>query len=107
MNFISTRGDTPAVGLSAALAAGLAADGGLFVPQQLPRFAPDDFRDDATLAAVATRLLAPFFAGDALAEELPAICAEAFTFDAPLRPLATAGDQVLELFRSKLVTSAP
>src|SRR5690606_41657979 len=28
----------------------------------------------------------------------PAICADAFSFDAPLRPLAGAGDHVLELF---------
>jgi threonine synthase len=98
MNFLSTRGGAPPVSLSAAIAAGLAPDGGLYVPARLPRFAPHEFDDCATLADVAGRLLAPFFADDALAAHLPAICAEAFTFAAPLRALATPDDFVLELF---------
>jgi threonine synthase len=98
MNYVSTRGTAPALGLSAALAAGLAPDGGLYVPHSLPKFAPSDFDGCDDLPAVAGRLLAPFFAGDALAAELPAICAQAFTFDAPLRALATPHDHVLELF---------
>ncbi|MGL6827318.1 threonine synthase, partial [Xanthomonas hortorum pv. gardneri] len=36
MNFISTRGGAPAASLSQAIAAGLAPDGGLYVPQILP-----------------------------------------------------------------------
>jgi len=98
MKYISTRGNSPALGLSAALAAGLAPDGGLYVPQSLPKFTPPDFDGDQDLPPVAARLLAPFFADDSLAAELPAICARAFTFDAPLRALATPGDHVLELF---------
>ena len=98
MKYISTRGNSPALGLSAALAAGLAPDGGLYVPQSLPKFTPSDFDGHDDLPAVAARLLAPFFAADALVAELPAICAQAFTFDAPLRALATPGDHVLELF---------
>ncbi|RBC45020.1 threonine synthase, partial [Xanthomonas oryzae pv. oryzae] len=34
--FISTRGGAPAASLSQAIAAGLAPDGGLYVPQTLP-----------------------------------------------------------------------
>jgi len=98
MKYISTRGNSPALGLSAALAAGLAPDGGLYVPQSLPKLAPSDFDGCNDLPAIATRLLAPFFVDDALAAELPAICAQAFTFDAPLRALATPGDHALELF---------
>jgi threonine synthase len=98
MNYISTRGATPAVGLSAALAAGLASDGGLYVPQSLPQFQPADFDGCDDLTGIAARLLAPFFADDALADELPAVCRQAFTFAAPLRSLATPGDSVLELF---------
>jgi threonine synthase len=96
--FTSTRGQTPATSLSAAIAAGLAPDGGLYVPQTLPRFAPEDFADCGTLAQTAARLLAPFFADDALAPQLDAICAEAFIFAAPMRALATPQDFVLELF---------
>jgi threonine synthase len=44
-------------------------------------------------------MLRPFFAGDPLADELPAICAEAFTFAAPLRPFpAHPQAPMLELF---------
>jgi threonine synthase len=98
MNFVSTRGKAAACGLGAAIAAGLAPDGGLYVPERLPAFAPEDFDGCEDLPSIAARLLAPFFADDALAAALPAICAEAFDFPAPLKPLATPGDQVLELF---------
>lgn len=98
MKFVSTRGQAPASSLSQALGAGLAPDGGLYVPQTLPHFALADFSACHDLPSIATRLLAPFFADDALAAQLPAICAEAFTFAAPLRALATPHDYVLELF---------
>jgi len=97
MNFISTRNASPAVSLSQAIAAGLAPDGGLYVPQQMP--AARNLKPGATLAATAADLLQPFFAADALAPELAAICSEAFDFPAPLQALATPKDHVLELFR--------
>lgn len=97
--YLSTRGRSPSVDIGAAIAAGLAPDGGLYVPEELPRLDPVAFNPCGTLAETAATLLAPFFAGDPLAEHLPAICAEALDFDVPLRPLA--GDpksHVLELF---------
>jgi len=96
--YVSTRGRAPAASLSEAVAAGLAPDGGLYVPEQLPALDPAAFDPRGDLATTATTLLAPFFAGDALAAELPAICAETFTFDAPLRPLARPDALMLELF---------
>lgn len=96
MNFISTRNTAPAATLSQAIAAGLAPDGGLYVPDVLP--APRDLAAGADIATTAAALLAPFFAGDALEGELAAICREAFDFPAPLRPLGTPDDHVLELF---------
>ena len=96
MKFISTRNNAPAATLSQAIAAGLAPDGGLYVPEALPSARALELGSD--LADTATRLIDPFFAGDALAEELPAICREAFDFPAPLLPLATPDDHVLELF---------
>ncbi len=96
MQFVSTRGHAPAVGLSAAIAAGLAPDGGLYVPDVLP--APRDLHAGATLADTATALLAPFFEGDPLQAALPEICRDAFDFPVPLRPLGRDGDHVLELF---------
>jgi threonine synthase len=41
MRFVSTRGGTPPVGFSAAVAEGLAADGGLLVPETLPDLSPE------------------------------------------------------------------
>jgi threonine synthase len=96
MNFISTRNTAPAVTLSEAIAAGLAPDGGLYVPQAMP--AARALQPGATLAQTATSLLQPFFAGDGLQGELAAICEAAFDFPAPLLPLATPKDHVLELF---------
>jgi len=99
MQFVSTRDPGHGVGLSAALAQGLAPDGGLYVPERFPVASPADFDGAATLPAVAPRLLRPFFAGDALALALPTIVAEAFDFPVPLVPLPLAEDAaVLELF---------
>ena len=96
MNFTSTRNASPAATLSQAIAAGLAPDGGLYVPETMP--AARDLVPGATLADTAVTLLSPFFDGDALAPELAGICSAAFDFPASLVPLATPGDHVLELF---------
>ncbi|TQM10326.1 L-threonine synthase [Pseudoxanthomonas sp. 3HH-4] len=96
MNFISTRNVAPTVTLSQAIAAGLAPDGGLYVPEALPP--ARDLMPGRDIAETATALLAPFFAGDALEGELASICRESFDFPAPLRSLGTPGDHVLELF---------
>lgn len=99
MQFASTRGKAPAVGFSAALAQGLAPDGGLYVPPSWPIFDGAGLDANATLPQIAERLIAPFAAGDALAGELGAIVREAFNFPAPLAPLDKGGRlQVLELF---------
>lgn len=96
MIFVSTRGNAPAATLSTAIAAGLAPDGGLYVPAQVP--AARVLQRGRSLATTTASLLAPFFEGDPLAPELGAICTEAFDFPVPLKPLATPGDHVLELF---------
>lgn len=97
MNFVSTRNASPAVCLSDALEAGLAPDGGLYVPARLPRFEPADFDGLETVADIGARLLRPFFEGDRLEPELAAICHEALDFPIPLVEL---DDQtaILELF---------
>jgi threonine synthase len=41
MRYVSTRGGTPPLSFSDAVAAGLAPDGGLFVPEELPDLAPE------------------------------------------------------------------
>lgn len=97
MKFISTRGDAKAVSISNALQNGLAEDGGLYVPESFPLF---DWRivDSAmSYPDFATKLLAPFFKGDALENQLSTICHDSFSFPLPL----VSVDQktsVLELF---------
>jgi threonine synthase len=98
VKFISTRGRSPAVSFSDAVAAGLAPDGGLYVPQSLPKFAIDAFDDCRTLGEVGARLLAPLFADDRLADALPDICTQAFDFPTPLKTLSAPGTFALELF---------
>ena len=41
VRYVSTRGETPALGFSDVLLAGLAADGGLYVPENWPTVTPD------------------------------------------------------------------
>ena len=96
MNFVSTRGGVPPTPFDVALVAGLAPDGGLYVPETIPQVDLDVPR--ATLADTADAVLAPYFAGSRLRPRLAALCREAFAFDAPLRSLRGPGDHVLELF---------
>ncbi|MDB5528860.1 MAG: threonine synthase [Devosia sp.] len=42
MQFVSTRGQAPSLGFSDAVLAGLATDGGLYVPQSWPQISPDE-----------------------------------------------------------------
>lgn len=98
MQFASTRGASPAVSLSAALTAGLAPDGGLYVPDSVPQRLLSDFDGATSLPDVTERLLAPFFAGDALEPALGAIVREAFDFDIELRALRSPSTFALELF---------
>ena len=98
MNFVSTRGGAPAVTFSTAVAAGLAPDGGLYVPAMLPQLDAASFRGCSSLDAVGAHLLAPFLDGDPLAAALSDICVEAFDFPTPLVTLEADKSWVLELF---------
>ena len=62
MRYLSTRGEAPELGFEEALLAGLARDGGLYVPKTWPRFAPEDIAAFAgkPFAEVATAVLEPF-----------------------------------------------
>ncbi|WP_397595668.1 threonine synthase [Silanimonas sp.] len=100
MRFVSTRGASPALPFGAALGAGLAPDGGLYVPERMPRL---DARDveaipDGRLADTLAALLRPLLGNDPLAARLDALCAEAASFEVPLVPLRGSGDHLLELF---------
>lgn len=95
MQYVSTRAGTPPLSASQALSAGLAADGGLFVPAPFPSLA--DWPEAGPANAVAGTLLAPFFHGDPLAGALQDILDQALDFPMPLVPEAD-DSYTLELF---------
>lgn len=100
MQFQSTRNADHRVGLSDAIARGLAPDGGLYVPEELPSISPAAFDGARSIPEVAQVLLRPFAAGDAIAKHVPAIVDDAFNFSAPLVDVQGAAGplSVLELF---------
>ena len=104
VRYISTRGGAPPVTFEDVLLAGLAPDGGLYVPSEWPRFTADEIAGFASLsyAQVAARVLGAF-AGDALtAAACDDLCRSAYaTFDHPAAaPLVQldANRWMLELF---------
>jgi len=102
MRFISTRGQTPAVSFSEAVALGLAPDGGLFLPESLPDLSG---KWQAWVQLSYPELLREFFAlfaTDIPVADLARMAAAAYTkFDhADIAPLRQLDDKtwVLELF---------
>ncbi len=80
MRYVSTRGQAPVRDFSGVLLAGLAEDGGLYVPQSWPVLSAAEWRALRGLSydELAARLLLPFV-GDAIPfATLRAICGEAY-----------------------------
>jgi threonine synthase len=100
MLFVSTRGIAPAQGIDDALIAGLAPDGGLYVPAEIPHLDAQALERIGTgsLAQSAAGVLAPFFVDSRLRDTLPELCNRAFDFDAPLLAMRNVNDYTLELF---------
>ncbi|MBU4527753.1 MAG: threonine synthase [Hoeflea sp.] len=104
VDYISTRGEAPSLGFSDALLAGLARDGGLYVPSQWPAFTRKDIRAmrGQSYQEIAFRVIEPFTAGEIEPEALRAMIDEAYaTFRHPaVAPLVQSGANafVLELF---------
>ena len=67
MDYISTRGRAPTLDFAGATLAGLASDGGLYLPREWPRFTADEIAAMAGLpyAELAARVMQPFV-GDSL-----------------------------------------
>lgn len=65
MSYISTRGQAPALAFDDVLLAGLARDGGLYVPAVWPKLTPDDLRRFRGLsyAELAVEVMLPFLGG--------------------------------------------
>lgn len=99
MKYRSTR-NAASVSLDKALLMGIAPDGGLFVPETLPKFSSNDFSANDSLLEMAHHYLQPYFAGSSLAGDLEGILEDTFTFPLPLTPLPVAEGNagLLELF---------
>jgi threonine synthase len=80
MHYISTRGQAPARDFADVLLAGLAEDGGLFMPQTWPHFGPSDWRAMRGLpyAELAARVMQPFVGASIPFEVLRQICRDAY-----------------------------
>ncbi|MDX1449113.1 MAG: threonine synthase, partial [Acidimicrobiia bacterium] len=99
MRYVSTRGAAPVLGFDDVLLAGLASDGGLYVPRDWPQF---DLPPTGSYADVAAAVIRPFVAGSVLEDGLDELVASTYaTFRypevAPLREIQP-GRFLLELF---------
>lgn len=104
MHYVSTRGEAPPLGFMDVTLAGLARDGGLYVPEAWPRLTPAQISGFAgrPYAEVAVEVIRPFV-GDAISEaDLSRLASEAYaTFRHPaVVPLSQVGANtfLLELF---------
>lgn len=104
MDYISTRGEAPSLGFCDALLAGLARDGGLYVPRKWPHMKKKEIRAlrGKSYQDVAFAVLYPFTGGEIEEETFRAMIDEAYaTFRHPaVAPLVQTGPNafVLELF---------
>ena len=102
MKFISTRGQTPSLGFSDAVATGLAPDGGLFLPETLPDFSGQLAAFENLSYAELCFEFMRVFATDIPAATLRTIDDESYTTfaDPAIAPLKPLGKNlyVLELF---------
>ena len=95
---LSTRGNTAAVPLHQAIIAGIAPDGGLYLPEHIPQINVAALLGSATYQQAALQVMQPFFSDDVLSERLPGMIERAFSFSIPLKTLNTKNDFLLELF---------
>lgn len=107
MRYVSTRGAAPVLGFADVLLAGLADDGGLYLPEHWPELPPLDSLRGLSYEEVAVQVMWPFVEGDIDRDSFERIVAGAYaTFDTPavcpVVPLGQAGEvplHLLELFR--------
>ncbi len=104
MKYISTRGDASLLAFDDTVVAGLATDGGLYLPQRWPRFSPDALKlmSEMDYPALAARVIAAFAVPAISEAELGEITSDAYRrFGhqdvAPLKPIGD-GEWLLELF---------
>ena len=97
MHYFSTRDPQKRpVSLQEAVLSGLAPDGGLYIPEQIPRLG-DDWKEAKSLSELAQHVLTPWLDGELSQDKLAEITRDALAFPVPLVKLAD-GLGVLELF---------
>ena len=102
--YVSTRGQAPELGFADVLLAGLARDGGLYVPSAWPSLTVADLERFASMsyAAVATEVMWPFVEGSIDHDDFASMVADTYaTFDTDeVVPLTDLGDGIwlAELF---------
>lgn len=103
MQYVSTRGGVEPLGFSAAVMMGLGTDGGLLLPETVPRIGPDTLRDWSRLSFqdLAVEVMTPFIGGAIPGADLVDLVRRSYaTFShREVTPLVQVGGQwVLELF---------
>jgi threonine synthase len=104
MRYYSTRNKNEPVSFACAVLSGLAPDGGLFVPQEIPRYsaAVEKSLSSMSFVEIAYETVRPFIYPEISSPALEDLVAAAFTFDAPLVPaggaMGGAFRYILELF---------
>jgi len=98
MNYYSTRDKNKAVNFAAAALTGLAPDGGLFVPEEIPRYPVNVCSSLGTMnfCDIAFETIKPYIYNEIPDTALADIVQSAYTFDSPL--VAAADRFALELF---------
>ncbi len=105
MKYISTRGEATPLSFEEVVLTGLAPDGGLYVPENLPKFSQEEIASWAGLSyqELAFKVISPFVAGEIPDEDLQKIIDESystFRHDA-IAPMVQTGhnEWILELFQ--------
>jgi len=105
VKYISTRGDAPALNFEDVVLTGLATDGGLYVPESLPTFTPEQIASwkGLSYSELAFNIIAPFVDGEIPDADLKAIIDKSYKkFRHPaIAPLVQTGhnEWILELFQ--------
>ncbi|AWW74216.1 threonine synthase [Erythrobacter sp. KY5] len=76
MDYISTRGSAPTLDFEGATLAGLASDGGLYLPREWPRLSMEEIRElrGLSYSQLAARIMRPFVEGSLTDDELDSLC---------------------------------
>ena len=99
MRYVTTTGSAPSVSFTTALFDGLAPDGGLYVPETIEPWTPDELSrlPRRTLTEIGLRALRPFTRGELDPAVLEAVVVDALNFEIPLVDVEP-GIFALELF---------